>query len=112
MGPSISMPCCWARFRTSSKLGWPRLAMAAAAREKFSMRAPGACTTKATASASVSLRMVWGVPPARGTTDPAAAVGRHAPDAGVRCGVVADVEGELALEDVVNLAGRVSMEER
>ena len=51
--------------------GSPLAASAAAAREKPSMASPGACTMKATASASDSLRIVCGVPPARGITWPA-----------------------------------------
>jgi hypothetical protein len=55
----------------------PPAASAAPARRKPSIVAPGACTTKAAAPAPDSLRMVCGVPPASGTTAPAAAVQRH-----------------------------------
>jgi len=55
---------------------------AAAARLKASIGAPGACTTKATASADDSLRTVCGVPPARGTTSPAPAVTRRTGSSG------------------------------
>ena len=62
--------------------GSPSAASAATARQKFSMGAPGACTTKATASAADSLRIVWGVPPASGTTSPAVATVRCTGPAG------------------------------
>ena len=79
----------------------------AAAREKPSIGPAGECTTNATASASDSLRMVCGVPPASGTTSPGPAVTRRT--APVR---IADVEGELALEHVVDLARLVPVHHR
>jgi DNA-binding MarR family transcriptional regulator len=71
------------------------------------MGAPGACTTKATASAADSLRMVCGVPPASGTVSPAAAVRRR-----TLLAETPGVEGELALKDVVDLAWVVPVQHR
>ena len=80
-----------------------RASRVAAARQKFSIGEPGACTTNATASATDSLRIVWGVLPASGTTSPAVAVSR-------RTGALpTEVERELSLEHVVDLAGRVTV---
>lgn len=74
IGPSSSMPCSAAIASTGSMPTSPEAANSAAACKKPSIGAPGAWTTKATASLADSLRTVCGVPPASGTVSPVFAV--------------------------------------
>ena len=98
IGPSSSMPCSAAIASTGSMPTSPEAANSAAACKKPSIGAPGAWTTKATASLADSLRTVCGVPPASGTVSPVLPTERGREVIALAQGMVPELESAVAHE--------------